>query len=139
MARKTRTSKRAQYCADKAIQSSRNALVAATCKDMYKEFVQDNNRLPYGHVTYLLHELKPKETWVTRNIINKAFMKYRGLHRRWALLRRRKLQNFQTQSCLNQICQQYQISAMSAMSALVKRSGGQTDLPLQTKRQKERD
>ena len=65
MARKTRTSKRAQYCADKAIQSSRNALLAAICEDMYKEFVHNNNRLPYGHVTHLLHELKPKETWMT--------------------------------------------------------------------------
>ena len=78
MARKTRTSKRAQYCADKAIQSSRNALLAAICEDMYKEFVHNNNRLPYGHVTHLLHELLPKETWVTRNIINKAFIKYRA-------------------------------------------------------------
>ena len=43
MARKTRTSKRAQNCADKAIQSSRNALLAAICEDMYKEFVQNNN------------------------------------------------------------------------------------------------
>ena len=76
MSRKTRMSKQVQYCADKAIQSSRNALLAAICKYIYKEFVRHNNRLPHGHVTHLLHELKPKETWLTRNIINKAFIKY---------------------------------------------------------------
>ena len=81
MGRKTRTSKRAQCCADKAIQSSRNALLAAICEDMYKEFVHNNHRLPYGHVSHLLRELKPKETWVTRNIINKAFIKYRADHK----------------------------------------------------------
>ena len=45
---------------------------------MYKEFVHNNNRFPYVHVTHLLCELKPKETWVTQNIINKAFIKYRA-------------------------------------------------------------
>ncbi len=30
------------------------------------------------YVTHLLHELKPKETWVTRNIIIKASVKYRA-------------------------------------------------------------
>jgi len=44
---------------------------------MYKEFVRNNNRLPYGHVTQLLNALKPRETWISRNIINKAFIKFR--------------------------------------------------------------
>jgi len=45
---------------------------------MYKEFLRNQNRLPYGHISNLLRELKPQEDWLTRNIINKAFMNYKG-------------------------------------------------------------
>ena len=75
--RKTRTSKRVASYANRAIKTSRNALLTDICEGMYKEFVLNNHRLPYGHVTKLVDQLKPKETWISRNIINKAFIKYR--------------------------------------------------------------
>ena len=76
--RKTRTSKRVESYANRAIKTSRNALLSDICEGMYKEFVLNNHRLPYGHVTKLVDELKPKESWISRNIINKAFIKYRA-------------------------------------------------------------
>ena len=76
--RKTRISKRVENYANRAIKTSRNALLSDICEGMYKEFVLNNHRLPYGHVTKLVNELKPKESWISRNIINKAFIKYRA-------------------------------------------------------------
>ena len=77
MVRATKTSSRAKIYADRALKTSRSALLKDICEGMYKEFVRNNNRLPYGHVTQLLNALKPQETWISRNIINKAFIKFR--------------------------------------------------------------
>ena len=76
--RKTRTSKRVENYANRAIKASRNALLVDVCEGMYKEFLRNNHRLPYGHVTKLLHQLKAEESWITKNMINKSFMKYRA-------------------------------------------------------------
>ena len=78
MTRKTKTSKRAESYANRAIKASRAALLDDVYKGMYKEYMNNNKRLPYGHVTNLLNELKPIEEWLTRNIIKKAFMKYKA-------------------------------------------------------------
>ena len=76
--RKTRMSKRAKTYADRAIKTSRNALLCDICEGMYREFLRNKKRLPYGHITNLLRELKPQEDWLTHNIINKVFMSYKG-------------------------------------------------------------
>ena len=77
MPRKTKTSLRVQKYANRAIQSSRNALLEDVCEGMFEAYLNNGQRLPYGHVTNLLSELQTKEKWLSRNIINKAFMKYR--------------------------------------------------------------
>ena len=77
MPRVTKTSLRIQKFADKATRSSRKALLASLCNDMYKLYTKNGNRLPYGHISVILERLKPTEPWLTRNIINKAFIKYR--------------------------------------------------------------
>ena len=55
--RSTKTSKRVQSYANKAIKSSRKALLEVACEGMYKEFIRNKNKLPYGHVTNLVNEL----------------------------------------------------------------------------------
>ena len=77
MPRVTKTSLRIQKYTDRATKSSRNALLVSLCEDMYKLYRKNGDRLPYGHITLILERLKPTEPWLTRNIINKAFMKYR--------------------------------------------------------------
>ena len=77
MVRPTKTSSKAQVYADRALRTSRNALLKDVCEGMYREYIHNNNRLPYGHITQLLKALKPREEWLNRNIINKAFMKFR--------------------------------------------------------------
>ena len=73
--RSTKTSKRVQSYANKAINSSRKALLEVACEGMYKEFVRNKHKLPYGHVTNLVNKLRQREDWVTKNIVNKAFIK----------------------------------------------------------------
>ena len=80
--RNTRTSKLVENYANYTIKNSRNALLSDVCEGIYKEFVLNNHQLPYGHVTKLVHELKPKEKWISRNAINKAFIKYRADQKR---------------------------------------------------------
>ena len=75
--RKTRTSKRVQSYTNRAIKSSRIALLHNICDGMYKEFHGNKKRLPYVHTSNLLRELKLQETWLTRNIVNKSFINYR--------------------------------------------------------------
>ena len=77
MPRVTKTSLRIQKFADKATKSSRKALLASLCNDMYNLYTKNGNRLPYGHISVILERLKPTEPWLTRNIINKAFLNYR--------------------------------------------------------------
>ena len=77
MPRKTKTSSRVQKYANRALKSSKDALLADLCEGMYEAYIHNGKRLPYGHVTKLLKELKPKEGWLSRNILNKAFMKCR--------------------------------------------------------------
>ena len=77
MPRLTKTSLRIQKFVDKATKSSRKALLASLCDDMYNLYTKNGNRLPYGHITVILESLKPTEPWLTRNIINKAFLNYK--------------------------------------------------------------
>ena len=44
---------------------------------MHEESTMNNNKLPYGYVSDLLAELRPRMRWVTKNIVNKAFLKYK--------------------------------------------------------------
>ena len=95
--RKTKTSKQAESYANRAIKTSRAALLDDVCEGMYKEYINNNKRLPYDHVTNLLNELKPTEEWLTWNIINKAFMKYK------ASMKQRLKEKTQQPSCLSGI------------------------------------
>ena len=78
MARKSKTSKQAEDYTLRAIKSSRKALLNTIVEDMYQGYLKNDNRLSYGHIINLLDELKPREDWVTRSIINKAFIKYKA-------------------------------------------------------------
>ena len=75
--RKTKNSIKSRIYADRAIRAGRNATLVEICKGMYDAYVRNNNRLPYGHVQELLKQFGDQYSWLTRNIINKAFIKYR--------------------------------------------------------------
>ena len=78
MTRKTRNSKRVMKCANRARKISRNVLLEELCKGMYKAYQSNGDRLPYRHLSKLLEEVKPDNKWLTRNMLNKAFMRYKS-------------------------------------------------------------
>ena len=65
-----------QY-AKRAIRNSRKALLLDVCEGMVEAYKNNGNRLPYGHVEELVKKLVTAEPWITRNIINKAFMRHK--------------------------------------------------------------
>ena len=75
---KTRNSQRVIRYANRARKISRDALLSDLCKGMYEAYKKNNNRLPYGHLNNLLKEVQPDNEWMTRNMLNKAFIKYRS-------------------------------------------------------------
>ena len=74
--RATKTSQKSQLYANRAVRASRKALLHEICKGMYEAYVKNDNRLPWGHVGGILDELKTSHKWLTRNIINKAFINF---------------------------------------------------------------
>ena len=75
--RNTRNSKKVARLANRDRKISRDAFLSDLCKGMYNVYVKNNNRLPYRHLEKLLNKVKPDYNWMTRNILNKAFRKYR--------------------------------------------------------------
>ena len=49
--------------------------MADLCDGMHEAYLKNGKRLPHGHVTKLLEELQSKQQWLSRNVINNAFMK----------------------------------------------------------------
>ena len=71
----------AEKYANRALRKSRKALLLDVSQGMLEACEKNGNRLPYGHLENLLKQLVKTEPWITRNILNKAFM----MHRRQAL------------------------------------------------------
>ena len=75
--RVTNNSRKSQIYANRAIRAGRKALLLDICKGLHDACIQNDNRVPYGHVRELLNEFGEQYGWLSRNIINKAFIKYR--------------------------------------------------------------
>ena len=67
----------AEKYAKRASCNSRKELLLDISQGMLEAYKKNGNRLPYGHVEVLLKQLVKKEPWITRNVINKAFMKHK--------------------------------------------------------------
>ncbi len=75
--RTTKHSSKSRIYADKAIRAGRNATLREICKGTYDAYIGNNNCLPYGHVQELLKQFGEQDSWLNRNVINKASIKYR--------------------------------------------------------------
>ena len=62
------------------VKASRKGALDDICRKMHKAMVDNNNRLPYAYISKLLVDLKksPSFDWLTRNIVNKAFLKFKS-------------------------------------------------------------
>ena len=77
MGRTTKISKQVAAAARGAQKASRKGALADITIGMAEAAAANGDKLPYGYVTKLLHELKPSMNWITRSIINKAFLKHK--------------------------------------------------------------
>ena len=77
--RKTRNSRRVIRCANKAKRKSRDALLDELCNRLFGAFKKNGNNLPYKYMSNILKELQPDNDWLSRNSLNKAFIKYKRL------------------------------------------------------------
>ena len=80
MARTTKTSRKIASAARRILKSSRKSVLSDICVNMEAAAKNNNNKVPYGYVTKLLKELSHQNEmqWLTKSVINKAFMKYRA-------------------------------------------------------------
>ena len=74
MARGTRNSKNATRAARKAIKASKHAALLDICVDLHASASNNNDRIPYGYVKNIIAELRQTWSWLTRDIINKAYV-----------------------------------------------------------------
>ena len=79
MGRTTRNSRKLSKQSRSILKASRKGALDDICVKMHKATVNNNGRLPYAYITRLLNDLKssPGFNWLTRNIINKAFLKFK--------------------------------------------------------------
>ena len=61
------------------VKASRKGALDDICSKMYTAMIENNARLPYAYISKLLIDLKKSPTfdWLTRNKINKAFLKFK--------------------------------------------------------------
>ena len=83
MARTTKVSRQIAASAKRTRKLLRRAALDDICVEMHEASRCNGNKLPYGYVMKLLNELAPTSdlNWLTRNIINKAFLRYKKDHR----------------------------------------------------------
>ena len=60
------------------VKKARDVFLNELCKGMFEAYQKNGNKLPYRHLINLLKEAKPDNEWLTHNILNKAFIKYRS-------------------------------------------------------------
>lgn len=77
MTRTTKISRKIAAAAKKTLKESKKAALHEICVGMEEASKKNNDKLPYRYVTLLLKEMKPSMSWLTRNIVNKAYIKHR--------------------------------------------------------------
>ena len=77
MKRKTRTSLNAETARKKQMKVSKDAALLSICEDMWKVSEQNNGKLPYGHVSEVLATFLPLYPWLTRDIINCRYIRFK--------------------------------------------------------------
>ena len=75
---KTWNSRKVSQYANRDRKKARDIFLNELCKGMFGVFQKNGNKLPHRHLTNLLKEAKPDNEWLTHNVLNKAFIKYRS-------------------------------------------------------------
>ena len=71
------STRRAKSLSLKAERRNREATLIAICENIHEEVMNNDGKMPYGLLTLLAREWHLKFPWITRNIVNKRYMKYK--------------------------------------------------------------
>ena len=77
MARKSRTSIKAATVAKKSFLASKKAILHTMCESIMEVTKSNNNRVPYGYISTLVKENRRTFKWITRDTVNRAFVRYK--------------------------------------------------------------
>ena len=69
--------KRAKVLSNKAERQNRESTLVAICENIHEEVQNNDGKMPYGLVSLLAREWHSKFPWITRNVVNKRYMKYK--------------------------------------------------------------
>ena len=73
---KFESTRRAKALSNKAERENREATLIAICKNIHEEVQNNDGKMPYGLVSLLAREWHSKFPWITRNVVNKRYMRY---------------------------------------------------------------
>ena len=62
---------------NKAERQNRESTLVAICENIHEEVQNNDGKMPYGLVSLLAREWHSKFPWITRNVVNKRYMKYK--------------------------------------------------------------
>ena len=74
---KFESTRRAKALSNKAERENKEATLIAICKNIHEEVQNNDGKIPYGLVSLLAREWHSKFPWITRNVVNKRYMRYK--------------------------------------------------------------
>ena len=70
-------SKHALSDAQKVVRKNKRACLINLCEMIHKKVMSNNGRMPYGYMTTFLEENKKSFDWLTRDIVNSAYTRFK--------------------------------------------------------------
>ena len=77
MARKTLNSRHAAEDGKRLLRENKRAVLENLCKCIHSRVQKNNGRMPHGYMKTLLEENKNDFNWLTRDIVNSAYCRYK--------------------------------------------------------------
>ena len=96
--------------AQKVVRQNKKACLANLCEVIHQNVTANNGRMPYGYMSTFLEENKRSSDWLTRDIVNSAYTRYKK--------RRLELHSDRKQPTISEIQLDTQTSAFSNSTSL---------------------
>ena len=74
---KFESTRRAKALSIKAERENREATLIAICKNIHEEIQNNDGKMPYGLDSLLAREWRSKIPWITCNIVNKRYIRFK--------------------------------------------------------------
>ena len=74
---KVNPTRRAKALSRQAERQNRETTLIAICENIHEEVQNNDGKMPYGLVSLLAREWHARFSWITRNVVNKRYMKYK--------------------------------------------------------------